>query len=225
VSRDGKPALEHPVLRQRLGEIAGYVATQEWAVARMLTAFHQGRDMEVLSELLTTKLFGTNLQQMIAKLALELIPDQGLREPDPDEATMSLRGFTRGRWVSQYMFTLAYAIAGGASNVQRNIIGEIVLGLPRDQRPGDRKRQPTGSNPTAQGQRVAPHLDVLPNRASRVTTGRWWTAAPGRSVRRCPRPDQHDPRRRARCSCDCRGSCQNTVSSSRSARRTPSLWP
>jgi len=135
VQRDGRPALEHPVLRQRLAEIAGYVATQEWAVARMLTAFHQGRDMEVLSELLTTKLFGTNLQQMIAKLALELIPDQGLREPDPDEATMSLRGFTRGRWVSQYMFTLAYAIAGGASNVQRNIIGEIVLGLPRDQRP------------------------------------------------------------------------------------------
>jgi alkylation response protein AidB-like acyl-CoA dehydrogenase len=69
-------------------------------------------------------------------LALELIPDQGLREPDPDEVTMSLRGFTRGRWVSQYMFTLAYAIAGGTSNVQRNIIGEHVFGLPRDVRPG-----------------------------------------------------------------------------------------
>ncbi len=36
--RNGRPALEDPLVRQRLAEIAGYVATQEWAVARMLTA-------------------------------------------------------------------------------------------------------------------------------------------------------------------------------------------
>jgi alkylation response protein AidB-like acyl-CoA dehydrogenase len=135
VRREGRPALEHPLVRQRLAEIAGYVATQEWAAARMLTAFHKGRDMDVLAEMLTAKLFGTNLQQMIAKLALELIPEAGLREPSADEVTMSRGAFTPGRWVSQYMFTLAYAIAGGTSNVQRNIIGEVVLGLPRDARP------------------------------------------------------------------------------------------
>jgi alkylation response protein AidB-like acyl-CoA dehydrogenase len=134
--RDGRPSIQHPMIRQQLAEIAGHVATQEWAVARMLTAFHQERDMEVLSEMLMTKLFGTNLQQKIAKLALELMPDQGLVEPSPEDATMSNRGFTRGRWISQYMFTLAFAIAGGTSNVQRNIIGEHILGLPRDQRPG-----------------------------------------------------------------------------------------
>jgi alkylation response protein AidB-like acyl-CoA dehydrogenase len=135
-TRDGRPSIQHPVIRQQLAEIAGHVATQEWAVARMLTAFHQERDMEVLSEMLMAKLFGTNLQQRIAKLALELMPDQGLVEPSAEDATMSNRGFTRGRWVSQYMFTLAFAIAGGTSNVQRNIIGEHILGLPRDQRPG-----------------------------------------------------------------------------------------
>jgi alkylation response protein AidB-like acyl-CoA dehydrogenase len=82
VRRDGRPALEHPVVRQRLAEIAGYVATQEWAIARMLTAFHRNRDMEVLSEMLTAKLFGTNVQQMMMKLALDLIPTR-VREPDP----------------------------------------------------------------------------------------------------------------------------------------------
>jgi alkylation response protein AidB-like acyl-CoA dehydrogenase len=33
------------------------------------------------------------------------------------------------------MMSLSTAIAGGASNIQRNIIGERLLGLPRDQRP------------------------------------------------------------------------------------------
>lgn len=134
VERDGRPALEHPFVRQRLAEIAGYVATQEWAVARMLSAIHRGRDAEVMSEMLMAKLFGTNLQQMITKLALDLIPDDGLREPDRDEVAMLMRPFTRGRWISQYMFSLATA-GGGTSNVQRNIIGELALGLPRDRRP------------------------------------------------------------------------------------------
>ena len=39
-----------------------------------------------------------------------------------------------GGWLSQYMFTIATSIAGGASNIQRNIIGERGLGLPRDLR-------------------------------------------------------------------------------------------
>ncbi len=135
VQRDGRPALEHPSVRQRVAEVAGYVATHEWAVARMLTAIHRNRDADAMSEMLMTKLYGTNLQQMMAKLALDLIPEQGLREPAGEEVVMGIRPFTRARWVSHYMFSLAGGIAGGTSNVQRNIIGERVLGLPRDQRP------------------------------------------------------------------------------------------
>jgi alkylation response protein AidB-like acyl-CoA dehydrogenase len=141
VQRDGRPACEHSIVRQRLAEIAGYVATQEWAIARMLTAFQRDRDLEVLSELLTAKLFGTNVQQMIVKVALDLISDQGLYEPAPDEVAMSNRPLTRGRWISQYMFSLGASIAGGTSNVQRNIIGEHLLGLPRDRRPAAENKE------------------------------------------------------------------------------------
>jgi alkylation response protein AidB-like acyl-CoA dehydrogenase len=133
--RNGRPALQDPAVRQRLAEAAGYVATQEWSVARMLSAIHRNEDAKVASELLMAKLLGTDTQQRLAKLALELIPDDGLREPGGDDVVMGIKPFTRGRWVSHYMFSLAGAIAGGASNVQRNIIGERVLGLPRDQRP------------------------------------------------------------------------------------------
>jgi len=135
VERDGRPAIQDPGVRQRLAEIAGFVATQEWAIARMLSAIHRNQDAKVASEMLMAKLLSTDTQQRIAKLALDLVPDEGLREPGGEDVVMGIKPFTRGRWVSQYMFSLAGAIAGGASNIQRNIIGERVLGLPRDARP------------------------------------------------------------------------------------------
>jgi alkylation response protein AidB-like acyl-CoA dehydrogenase len=134
VQRDGRPAIENPWVRQRLAEVAGYVATQEWAVARMLSAIHKNEDAKAMSELLMTKLLGSNVQQLVAKLAFDLIPDSGLREPDPGEVAMGRQPDAPGVWVSQYMFSIALAIAGGTSNVQRNIIGERLLGLPRDPR-------------------------------------------------------------------------------------------
>ena len=136
VTRDGRPATKDPRVRQRLAEAAGYVAAQEWSVARMLSAIHRNEDAKVLSELLMAKLFSTDTQQRLAKLALDLIPDDGLREPGGDDVVMGIKPFTHARWVSHYMFSLAGAIAGGASNVQRNIIGERILGLPREPRPG-----------------------------------------------------------------------------------------
>jgi len=135
VQRNGRPASQDPVVRQQLAEAAGYVATQEWAVARMLTAIHKNEDAKVMGEMLMAKLLSTDTQQRLAKLALDLLPAEGLREPAGDDVVMGIKPFTPGRWVSHYMFTLAGAIAGGASNIQRNIIGERVLGLPRDQRP------------------------------------------------------------------------------------------
>ncbi len=135
VHKNGRPALADPVVRQQLAEAAGYVAAQEWSVARMLSAIHTNQDAKAVSELLMAKLLSTDTQQRLSKLALDLLPDEGLLEPSGDDVVMGIKPFTRGRWVSHYLFTLAGAIAGGASNIQRNIIGERVLGLPRDQRP------------------------------------------------------------------------------------------
>ncbi len=124
-------------VRQRLAEIEGFVATQEFASARMLTAIGRNRDAEVASEMLMAKLYSTNTIQKISRLAMDLLADRGLHAPVGDEKVMGIRAFTPGYWVAQSMTSLGQAIAGGASNIQRNIIGERLLGLPRDPRPGD----------------------------------------------------------------------------------------
>jgi alkylation response protein AidB-like acyl-CoA dehydrogenase len=134
-TRGGQPATKDPLVRQRLAEIEGYLAAQEYAGARMITAIAKRRDASVLSEMLTAKLYATNIGQMLAKLAMDLLGERGLEEPRSGEADMGYREFTDGRWVSQYMMSLSTAIAGGASNIQRNIIGERLLGLPRDKMP------------------------------------------------------------------------------------------
>jgi len=39
---------------------------------------------------------------------------------------------SNGRWVKQYLADRSMTIAGGTSEVQRNIVAQRILGLPRD---------------------------------------------------------------------------------------------
>ena len=75
---------------------------------------------------------GTNINQEISKLAYDLLGDEGLLGPverrgGPREAPVRHQA-----WVTQFMASLGGAIAGGTANIQRNIIAERGLGLPRD---------------------------------------------------------------------------------------------
>ncbi|CAN5360285.1 acyl-CoA dehydrogenase family protein [soil metagenome] len=65
------------------------------------------------------RLAQSELEQRIGRLAIDLL---------------GLDGLTRarsGRWSHHYLFSFCQTIAGGTSEIQRNIIGERVLGLPR----------------------------------------------------------------------------------------------
>jgi 3-oxochol-4-en-24-oyl-CoA dehydrogenase len=67
------------------------------------------------------KLVGMHLRQDAAELALDLLGTTALT--DDDDAKRVVRRFLSNR---------ALTIAGGTSEVLHNVIGERILGLPRD---------------------------------------------------------------------------------------------
>lgn len=134
--RNGRPAIEDPRIRDRIAEVEGYVRANETCNLRMLSATVRGEELKAMLPMMMIKLYNTDTVQMLAKLAYDLVGGDGLLEGDAaDRDKYALDADTRA-FVHNYIFSLGPAIAGGASNIQRNIIGERGLGLPRDLRPG-----------------------------------------------------------------------------------------
>ncbi len=132
--RNGRPAIEDPHVRQRIAEIEGYVRTSETSNLRQLTAAKRGEMLKAMRPMMMNKIFSTDTMQRIMECAYDLLGGDGVLAPSEEELDTWGRKTTSTGWVLQYMFSLGPAIAGGASNIQLNIIGERGYGLPRDLR-------------------------------------------------------------------------------------------
>ena len=71
------------------------------------------------------KLFGSELGVRIAQFATELLGGHALLG-DPTATVPDAP-----RWQNRVLSSRQYTIAGGTSEIQRNIIGERTLGLPK----------------------------------------------------------------------------------------------
>jgi alkylation response protein AidB-like acyl-CoA dehydrogenase len=126
-SLDGHPAMADPGIRDRLVQIQARLEAHRYCSYFQLSRSLKGESSGRVSFM--NKLNVTNLGQRMADLALDVLQDSSLLDP---------MGGTEGerpgdeRWMNQYLGSLALAIAGGTSNIQRNIIAERGLGLPRD---------------------------------------------------------------------------------------------
>ena len=133
-TRNGRPAIEDPGIRRRIAEIEGYVQTNELSNMRQFTAAHRGEMAKVMRPMMMNKVFSTDTMQRIMRCAYDLLDGDGSLAPLEEEIETWGRTATATGWVLQYMFSLGPAIAGGATNIQRNIIAERGYGLPRDLR-------------------------------------------------------------------------------------------
>jgi alkylation response protein AidB-like acyl-CoA dehydrogenase len=132
---DGRPAILDPVVRDRLAEILGYVRCSETMTLRQLSAVAHGEEADVALATLVNKLYGTEIGERIAQLGYDLLGSRGLAAPT-GSSWAAISGGAEIDWVDHFLFELASRIAAGSSNIQRNVIGERGLGLPRDLRPG-----------------------------------------------------------------------------------------
>lgn len=122
--------IKEPLIRDQLAKIEGFVMAHRYSSFRLFSCAAAGEEPGPIA--LMMKLALTEAGHEVALLAQELMGDYAFIEPE-GAGGRGPRG-PRGpeKWMDQIMGSLGNSIAGGASNIQRNIIGERGLGLPRD---------------------------------------------------------------------------------------------
>jgi alkylation response protein AidB-like acyl-CoA dehydrogenase len=129
---------EDPLVRQRLAWCYSKVQMMRYLGMRTLTQFlagHQpGPDAAI------TKLYWSEYHQASTELALDILGADAL-VPSGRKPTSAFGADDAGApnssssWVDTFLNTRAATIYAGSSQIQRNILGEMVLGLPKEPRP------------------------------------------------------------------------------------------
>ncbi len=111
-----------PVVRQRVAELATKGAIMRYAGLRTLTdSLHERLNPHLSAAM---KLMSTSMVQEFSETAMEVLGPWAALMDDPRTESI-------GRWSRQYLYDRSMTIAGGTSEVQRNIVAQRVLGLPR----------------------------------------------------------------------------------------------
>lgn len=133
--RDGTRAIDDPVTRQKLGEMYAEVEVLRYASLRILSRLEKG--LRPGPESSISKLHYSELDKKMQEMILDILGPYGQQvEGAPDEYMFSNdEGYGEaGTWAYTYVWSRAGTIYAGSSEIQKNILGERVLGLPKEVR-------------------------------------------------------------------------------------------
>jgi alkylation response protein AidB-like acyl-CoA dehydrogenase len=125
VGRDDATAWEDRGLRRELGHLAGELDAL-WAMVKF-TVSEAGKTGVPGVAASGVKLFYTELKQRVADVAMRLLGRAVLSRDD-------VGGMPCNEFAFSALQSLSLTIAAGSSQIQRNIISERILGLPREPR-------------------------------------------------------------------------------------------
>ena len=122
---NGEKVINNPAFRDKLIKLQGKVMAFQSNSLRVLSAkLNKGQDVKMAS--MIQKLIGTKLRHDLEGFGIDVMGELGtLYEGSPN-----LRD--GGSWQFTYMYYLGLIIGGGTSQIQKNIISERGLGMPRE---------------------------------------------------------------------------------------------
>jgi alkylation response protein AidB-like acyl-CoA dehydrogenase len=121
--KNGHPAAQDPITRQKLAQCYAEIEIMRWnqlrAFSRVTATGVPGPEGSI------QKIFWSELNQRVQQIAQEIFGPYGQLLAGDKNAV------DNGIWSHGYLRTRGNTIEAGTSEVQRNIIGHFVLGLPR----------------------------------------------------------------------------------------------
>jgi len=121
---NGQRVIDHPVFRDRLMKIQGKTLALKAHGLRLLSA-NLNKSQDVDLGIMIVKLFGTEMRYELEALAIDVMGELGtLYEESPHIRDA-------GSWQYAFMYYLGLIIGGGTSQIQKNIISERGLGMPK----------------------------------------------------------------------------------------------
>jgi alkylation response protein AidB-like acyl-CoA dehydrogenase len=123
IKRDGRSAWDDASVRQRIAEFKCEAEALRYNNLRQLTRRLRGLPPGAEGSIM--KLCATELNLQIELFAMELLG------PFSQLEYMAPQAIDEGRWSYRMLSARAGTIAAGTNQIQRNIIGERVLGLPK----------------------------------------------------------------------------------------------